>query len=411
MAQVTPTPDPEVERTLGLGAHAKRRGWIKWVVIAAIAAFSVFALGRYLRAKALEMLPSFETAKVEKGDLAVTISATGTLQGLSTVEVGAEVSGRVTTVLVDFNDRVTKGQLLAVIDPEQPQAAVDEAAANVAVAQAAIATAKATLDEANLARDRAEYQAKEGLISTQDLESARAAAARAKAGYASAGAQATVANASLKNAKSKLEKTKILSPSDGIVLSRLIEPGQTVTAGFTTPVLFKLTDDLAKLSLHVYVDEADVGRLREGQDATFTVDAYPGRIFKSKVLSIHNEPKTEQNVVSYEAVLSVDNADLSLRPGMTATATITAETKRDVVLAPNAALRFTPPEPPKGFGPQAPAPIASGVHVYVENRDPRGRVTAKPIPVEAGATDGTSTEITKGLDPGTEVIVDVKEKK
>lgn len=404
-----PAPDPEVERTLGLGKHRRRRGWIKWVVIVALLALAVLGVGRCLRARALAAIPTYETAKVTRGDLELTISANGTLQALNTVEVGAEVSGRVTQVLVDFNDKVTKGQLLAVIDPEQPQAAVDEAAANVAASQASIAQAKATVDETTLALARSEKEVAAGLSSVQSLEAARASAARAKATQASAFAQATVANANLKSAKSRLEKTKILSPTDGVVLSRLVQPGQTVTAGFQTPILFKLTGDLREMSLHVYIDEADIGRVREGLGASFTVDAYPGRTFPSKILSIRNEPRTEQGVVSYEAVLSVDNEDRVLRPGMTATASIVSETKKDVLLVPNAALRFTPPAPPKGLGPQAPPPLAvGGPRVFVESRAPNGFVTPKSTPVEVGLSDGTNTIVEGGLDEDQEVIVDVK---
>jgi len=395
-----------VEKTLGIGVHAKKRGWLWILALVVVVVGGFMVLRSYAKKRALAALPVYQTTEVVRGDLSVTVTATGTLEGLNTVEVGAEVSGRVTEVLVDYNDHVKAGQLLAVIDPEQSQATADEAAANVAAADASIAQAKATVDEAKATLARVEAGAAHGLVSPQDLDTARATAARAKATYASAIAQSTVARANQKSAKSKLGKTKILAPVDGMVLSRLIEPGQTVTAGFTTPVLFKLTEDLRKMSLEVYVDEADVGRVKEGLDASFTVDAYLGKTFESKVTQIHNEPKTDSNVVSYEAILTAQNDDLLLRPGMTATATIVAEKKTNALIVPNTALRFTPPVTKTGFGPPgvvAPAPDGPQVFVLEDGKP-------KAVSVKTGATDGTSTEIIGGdLDVGAAVIVDVTE--
>ncbi len=402
-----PPPDPEVAKTLGLGK--KKRRWGRWLVLAItlLAAAGVVLL--IVRGKKAEGAKFVEVA-AERGDVQVTVTATGTLQGLSSVEVGAEVSGRVTQLYVDFNDRVEVGQVLAEIDPEQPKAAADQESARVAAAGAQIQQAKATVEETRLAAERADSLAKEGLVSTRDLEAARAAYARAKAQLASASADATLARASLKIASSKLKKSKILSPVKGIVLSRSVELGQTVTAGFTTPILFKLTEDLSKMRLSVYIDEADVGRVREGLEASFTVDAFPERVFPSKVLSLRYEPKNESNVVSYEAILSVDNAELLLRPGMTASATIVAETKKDVLLVPNAALRFAPPKA-AGMGPP-PAqtgPIIEGPRVWVL---PPGKLKPEAIAVKTGATDGLRTEILKGeLAPGQKVITDTAETK
>ncbi len=402
-----PTPDPEVAKTLGLGKKPSRARWFVLLgVLLLVVAGVVFLVARGRKPEASR----FVEAAAERGDVQVTVTATGTIQGLSSVEVGAEVSGRVTKLYVDYNDRVEVGQLLAEIDPEQPKAAADQESARVASASAAIQQAKATVEETRLALERAEAMAKEGLASTRDVESARAASARAKAGLASANAEATLSRASLKIASSKLRKTKILSPVKGIVLSRSVELGQTVTAGFTTPILFKLTEDLSKMRLSVYIDEADVGRVREGLEASFTVDAFPERVFPSKVLSLRFEPKNDANVVSYEAILSVDNAELLLRPGMTASATIVAETKRDVLLVPNAALRFSPPK--KG-GPGAPSPqpatTVDGPRVWVLSP---GKTVPEAIPVKTGATDGLKTEILKGaIEPGSKVITDAAETK
>lgn len=399
--------DAEVVRTLGLDAESKRKPWVRAVltllVFVAIAALIVMWMQARKRARA----PVFQTAAITRGDLNVTVTATGTIQGLNTVEVGAEVSGRVAKVLVDFNDRVEEGQLLAEIDPEQFRAAVEEAKARVVASEANIRQARATLAETKAQAERARSQIEKGLISQRDLEVAESAAIRAEASLSSAQADATLARAALKSAEFRLERTKIIAPIAGIVLSRLIEPGQTVTAGFQTPILFKLTENLSRMSLHVYVDEADVGRVKEGQEATFTVDAYPGRDFASKVLSLRNEPRTEQNVVSYEAVLAVDNSELLLRPGMTATASIMADTRKDVLLAPNAALRFVPPQQlgPPGPPGASPADSNAGKRLWVLRE---GRPAA--LEVEIGATDGLVTEVSGEIEEGTEVLTDIVEK-
>lgn len=397
--------DADVVRTLGLDSKSKRKPWMRVVV----GLFLVGALAgggaKWMRARALANAPAFQTAPVSRGDLQVTVTATGTIQGLNTVEVGAEVSGRITKVHVDFNDRVEPGQLLAEIDPEQLLAAVEEANARVAASEANIRQARATLAEARAQADRAKAQVERGLISQRDLEVSEAAAIRAEASLSSAMADATLSRANLKSAKWRLDRSKIVAPISGIVLSRLVEPGQTVTAGFQTPLLFKLAEDLTRMSLHVYVDEADVGRVKEGQEATFAVDAYSGRKFTSKVLSLRNEPHQDQNVVSYEAVLAVDNSELLLRPGMTATATIVAEKRPNALLVPNAALRFTPPAPkgPPGKGLELPSADEKRVFVLRDGKP-------EAVSVQTGPSDGLMTEITSDLSEGTEVLTDILEK-
>ncbi|MBI4705844.1 MAG: efflux RND transporter periplasmic adaptor subunit [Deltaproteobacteria bacterium] len=400
--------DPEVARTLGLGRSPRRR-WLRLLLLlVALAALAALA-SLWLRARAAAARPRFVTAEVERGELRVTVNATGTVQALNTVEVGAEVSGRLTRVHVDYNATVEPGQLLAEIDREQLQAAADEAAARVAASQAAIRQAEATREETEAGLARAQAQVGLGLVSARDLEAARAAAARAEAQVASARADAVVARAALKSARWRLERTRIVSPIHGVVLSRLVEPGQTVTAGFQTPVLFKLAEDLRRMSLSVYVDEADVGRVREGLGASFTVDAYPGRTFSARLVSLRNEPKKDQNVVTYEAVLTVDNGELLLRPGMTASATILAQTLQGVLLVPNAALRFTPPAEPGAvrFGPRPPPVAASGPKIWVlEGGNP------KAVAVKVGGTDGRSTQLLQAdVAVGTKVVTDVEEQR
>lgn len=357
--------------------------------------------------------PRYVTAEVTRGDLRVTVTATGTLSALGAVDVGSEVSGRVQNVYVDYNQRVTKGQVLAEIDPVELRAAAAQASAQLAANRAAIKTAEATLVEATQALTRAQTQAQQGLVAVKDLETANAAHARAEAALASAKANAALAGANLNSASWKVTKTKIVSPIDGVVLSRSVAPGQTVAAAFQTPVLFKLATDLTALELNVQVDESDVGRVREGLTAEFRVDAYPDRVFTSLVKSVRNEAKTSSNVVYYEAILTVDNSERLLRPGMTATATITSELHQNVLRVPNAALRFQPPTPsgPGSGNTQSKGvrtPLAPGKkRVYTLGADPKAPI---PVEVTAGASDGSNTEVSAPtLKPGAKVIVDVED--
>lgn len=399
--------DPEVMRTLGVDrpARGRRRALLVWMGVGLTIAGLAFGAVRWYRKRELARRPQYQTEPAKRTDIQVVVSATGTLKGQNTVEVGAEVSGRVAAVLVDFNDHVKAGQLLLEIDPEQARAAVDEARARVAEADAATKQAQASLLEAGQNAKRAEQQAGQGLVSQKELEAARAALARADAATESAKASAQMARATLKSQTSRLEKTRIVSPISGVVLARLVEPGQTVNAGMTTPVLFKLAEDLRRMSLYVYIDEADVGRTREGQSASFTVDAYPEKTFPSKLLSLRNEPKEEQNVVSYEAVLAVDNDALLLRPGMTGTATIVADRRPNVLTVPNAALRFTPPTEAGGRDKPV-APRGKGVWTLVGDKP-------QFLPLKTGASDGRVTEVigASKLREGMRVLVDVVEEK
>lgn len=408
------TSTEEVARTLGVGRPRRTMFWRvgKWLLLALGVVVIVAALLRFGR-PGPKNATRYVTADVSRGDLRVTISATGTLSALGAVEVGSEVSGRVLNVYVDYNQRVTKGQLLAELDPVQLRAEASQATAQLAANQAAIKTADATFREATQALERAQSQAKAGLIATKDVESAQAAHARAEASVASARASADLAQANVSSAKWKLTKAKIISPIDGVVLSRSVEPGQTVAATFQTPVLFKLATDLSALELAVQVDESDVGRIKEDLTAEFRVDAYPERVFSSRVKSVRNEAKTSSNVVYYEAILTVDNTERALRPGMTATATITSELRKEALRVPNAALRF---EPPTASGPAGPGagsqpavaatPLAKGKkRIYLLAADGR---TLTPVQVTPGASDGSYTEIRDAsIKPGAKVVVDL----
>ncbi|MBN1610527.1 MAG: efflux RND transporter periplasmic adaptor subunit [Polyangiaceae bacterium] len=419
----------ELENALELGAVHKRRRTvfrIIWgLVISGLIAGGVFFATKKPPAEG----PRYDTAEVRRGDLHVTVTATGTLSALDSVQVGAEISGRVVKVLVDINDKVKEGEVLAEIDPEQYRAKRDEAAAQLAAANASKLTAIATANESELKAARLRSMQDAGLASTQELEAAEATLARANASVKSSAAQLTSAAASLKAANTSLSKTIIRSPIDGVVLERSVEPGQTVTSGLQTPVLFTLAADLSEMLLAVKVDEADVGQVKSGQRATFTVDAYPNRTFESTVVLVKNMPTTTQNVVTYETRLSVKNDEGLLRPGMTATATIMVDDRSGVLLVPNAALRFSPKE---RSAPAASATASSkGFSVSsMFPRRPRGNrssssgATAKPqqrqkpkvfvlrgnslerVPVEMGATDGINTAISgPGIEPGVRVVI------
>ena len=394
----------DVQNTLGTRRSPGSRWLVRLGLLAVLAGAALLGV-RAVRARAAGRQPSFVSQPARKADVLVTVTATGTLEAVTLVEVGAEVTGRVQKLTVGENDRVKKGQVLAVIDPEQLQAALDQAAAQVAVADAAILQAKATLAEAALVLERNRKLREQGLLGQAELDASSANQQRAEAALASAKANAALARAAHKLARSRLDKTTIVSPIDGVVLSRQVELGQTVTAGFQTPVLFRLAEDLTRMRVKAAIDEADVGRVRPGLSASFVVEAYPDRKFPSRVSSLGNDPKTTQNVVTYQAHLSVDNADGALRPGMTCTATIVAETKKDVLVVPNAALRFVPPAPRTGGPPKPPPAPDDKRRVYVLSG-------GKPLAVEVktGATDGLVTElVSASLAPDTEVLVDVVE--
>ncbi len=362
------------------------------------------------------------TEAATTGPLVVTVSATGTIQPTNQVEVGSELSGILASVLVDDNDRVTRGQVLARLDTTKLEAEALQSSAELDLARAMLAEREATVEEARAALGRLEAVRESTggrLPSRQDLDTARATLARARASVANAQAQIAVANAKLDFARTNLARAEILSPIDGLVLARSVEPGQTIAASFQAPNLFTIAEDLSQMELEVDVDEADVGQVREGQKAEFGVDAYPERRFPARILQLRYAPETIDGVVTYKAVLEVDNADLALRPGMTATADIVTATVENALLVPNAALRFVPPEPEerdertlvqklvpfsrRGARPQPRgAPEGNQRTVYVL-RD--GAPVA--IDVRVGASDGRRTEIRSGeLADGDAVIVD-----
>jgi HlyD family secretion protein len=473
-------PDEELERLLGTqrtrGRFAPYRRWLL-----AAAALAVLAGGGYAlwRSASVTSAPVYRTEAVTRGRLVVTVSATGNLQPTNQVDVGSELSGTVETVLVDVNDRVKKGQLLARIKPdifeakvnqaradlENAQSAVLNQTANLARTRADVDSARAGVASARAQVEKAEVQLLDArrdldrklelfgkeLISRSERETAQAthdaAAAQRQTAQAQeralasqvqmAEAQVGVAEALVKSAQAvvkqktaaldqllvDLDHTLIRSPIDGVVLARTVEPGQTVAAALQAPVLFTLAENLSQMELQVDVDEADVGQVREGQRATFTVDAYPGRAYPGRVRRVDFGSQTKEGVVSYQTVLTVTNDDLSLRPGMTGTAEITTATRENALLVPNAALRFTPPageaaeaapsrsflerllpHPPRRRVSKPAPPPATGTQQVWVLRD------GQPVPLSAtvGVTNGRFTEVTGGeLQEGVPVITEV----
>src|ERR1700761_3511610 len=270
----------------------------------------------------------YVTAEIARGPLSITVSATGTLAPRDQVDVGSEVSGRIDALYADYNDRVTKGQKIAKINTDQIQAQLDQA-------QATLSQSRATLVQDQQTIDRYSRLRKSNAVSPQEYDNAIGDFGRAKAGVALAAAQ-------VKSFQTQLSKATIFSPINGVVLDRKVSVGQTLVAAMTTPVLFTLASDLSQMELDVDIDEADVGSVHPGLPATFTVDAYPNKQFDAKLIQVRNAPQTVQGVVTYKGILLVQNPQLLLKPGMTATATITAARLSNALQVPNAALRFMP---------------------------------------------------------------------
>lgn len=407
-----------------VGAFGARRRWL-WAAggtALLLASLLLFAgggngpAGQYLSEEAV------------LGNLLVTASASGTLQPTKSVDVGSELSGTLASVLVQENDVVKKGQLLAQLDTAKLQDAVDKSQAALAAAEASVAQTTATVAEASaaLARMRQVAELSGGKVPAKtELETAEAVQQRAVANAASARAEVVQAKATLKTDQTNLGKATIRSPVDGVVLTRKVEPGQTVAAQMTTPVLFVLAEDLAKMELQVKVDEADVGNVKNGQKATFTVAAWPGRKFPASIQRVGLGSTTTDNVVTYKTILQVGNDDLALRPGMTATASIVTASREQVLLVPNAALRFTPPTlagpaasrslvvrlmpgPPPQAPKNRPAATSAGApQVWV-----LGDNGPQAVAVKTGVSNGRHTEILGGeLRAGMAVITEYQEAK
>ncbi len=366
---------------------------------------------------------SFRTVALERGEIIQTVTANGALSAVQTVDVGSEVSGKIVELYADYNSIVTNGQMLAKLDDssylrqqEQGEAEVESAKASLKLAEANFRRAKELLDLE--------------LISQSDFDQSEATLAQARATL-------RMREASLDKVMVDIEKTTIFSPMDGVVISRAVDVGQTVAASLNAPTLFTLAQDLRHMRIEAEISEADVGGVEEGQEVTFTVDAYPDRQFTGIVSQVRFEPVTVQNVVNYIAIVEVENADLKLRPGMTANASVVTAKRENALRLPNAVLRFRPPTdvtveedsaaarperpsgpPPEGMGPPpgdgpgfpgdmpprtaeaAPKSSSSARTVYVTG----GKGALKKVRVQTGITDGSWTEVLGGLKPGDEVV-------
>jgi HlyD family secretion protein len=404
----------DIDRILGIDQQrAARKRATFWVVAAIVTVLVAGAVMFCLTDK--RSSTQYTTAEVQRGNLTITVTATGTLEPTNQVEVGSELSGIIETVEVDYNDYVKVGQVLARLDPErlepkvlQSQAALESARAKLLEAEANVLE---THNEVKRLRRLAELSKKK-LPSQHDIDAAEAAFKRAQAEEASAKAQVSQAQATLDQYQTDLEKLVIYSPINGIVLERHVEAGQTFAASFQTPVLFTLAEDLSQMELHVDVDEADVGQVKTGQDATFTVDAYPDRRFFAEIVEVYYAPQVVQEVVTYEALLTVDNSQLLLRPGMTATAQIITKAVKDAILVPNGALRFTPPAPKaeaskggrsmlRAILPGPPRRPAKQRKVFHTDQGEHRVWTLRDdqpvaIPVTIGSSDGRMTEVVAG---------------
>jgi HlyD family secretion protein len=367
---------------------------------------------------------SFRLAKVERGDLLVTVTATGTVQPVTQVQVGTQVTGTIQKLFADFNSRVKADQLVALIDPAPFQARVDQDQANLLRAQADVERVKANLVQAEKELTRSKELAKRELISAAELDAATAA-------YDSLTAQIKVAEATVAQSRSTLQissvnlgYTKIKSPIDGLVISRNVDVGQTVAASLSAPTIFVIADSLKKIQVQASVAEADIGKIVSGQDVSFTVDAWRERPFQGKVSQIRLSPTTVQNVVTYTVLIDADNPDEKLLPGMTASVAFQVARHTAVLKVPNAALRFTPPS--EMLGDAAPADAKTGEKDREKPRGPggggersrgagkvwiqdgAGGVKAVPIQTVPGATDGSFTLLKSGdLPEGQEVITGI----
>lgn len=349
------------------GASVRRRRWRNPVVIGAVLALLVLLAGGWWwqQRGGSEDGSGYRTATVERGDIRVAISATGALRAISTVDVGSQISGLVTEVLADFNDQVSQGQVIARIDPSTYLVQIEQGTASANAARATLATAEAALRNAEADHRRKAELAQSQLVATSDLDQARAALDQARAQVDSARAQINQQQASTQTSRLNLERTEIRSPVDGVVLTRTVEPGQTVAASLQAPVLFQIAEDLSKMEIELAIDEADIGQVEQGQGVSFTVDAFPDRRFRGEVQQIRLSATNTNNVITYPVVVAVDNSDQVLLPGMTANAEIEVSRRDGVLRVPNAALRYKPADdagiapPARGGGAGIDADIAA----------------------------------------------------
>lgn len=412
-AQTTSTSAAPEELRRALAAEEGGRVWLRRLAIA-LGIVALVAVGLVVRAKNKPPPPPrYVSAQVTRGDVSEKVQATGAVQPLLQVNVGAQANGRVTKVPVDFNSTVKKGDLLAEIDPTVFDAQVNQTQANLMAQKAQNESSKANLVAAKANFDRIEKLYQQNLASKGELDAARGQFEVAQAQVSATGAQAAAIQAQLAQASTNKSFTKIYSPVDGIVISRSIDPGSTVVASFQAPVLFVIAQDLRKMRVLADVDEADVGKLKESMEVEAVVDAFPGEGFRGVVQQVRYSPNNVQGVVTYSAVVEVQNPEEKLRPGMTATITVKTKESKNVLRVPNAALRFKPSPAlgPNGKPVPVPAepPLPKGqgrVHVLVSDKPGEEKEEARVVGV--GVTDGVYTEVT-GLDEGAKIVTDESE--
>ncbi|WP_420209489.1 efflux RND transporter periplasmic adaptor subunit [Candidatus Electronema sp. JC] len=425
----SPKQQVEIDPALLLDPPRRRRGFgcLFWLLLlGGLAAGGSYFYAERQKQSSRSAAPQIEykTEKARIGDVVVTVTATGALQPTNQVDVGSELSGSIEEVLVDYNDMVKAGQVLVRLDVTKLLAQVKQNEASLAAAKAKVLSAAATIQEtaSKLGQLRKIRELSGGRNPSQfDIDAAEAAAARAKADKASAEAGVAEVEAKLNMTLTDLSKAEILSPVNGIVLSRSIEPGQTVAASFSAPVLFQLAEDLTKMELHVDVDEADIGQVKEGQQAQFTVDAYPERKFSAVIRQVRFASTVTNGVVTYKTVLMVDNSDLALRPGMTATAEIEVQKAERVLLVPAAALRFNPQAQEQTRKKasfidsiMAPPRFPRSEKRMKQKGDSRGEQQLwllgddgqpKPVQVKIGLSDGSNAEVLEGGLKADDVVI------
>lgn len=366
---------------------------LRWFLIAAVVTgAAAFAYTRQTE-KSAEFI--YTTVPLSRGPLVARVTATGTLTALVTVQVGSQVSGRIQSLHADFNSKVSRGEVIARLDPQLFEANVEQAQANLTAAEGNLARARALATDAERQAQRAQEIYAQKLISQAERDTTQANAESTRASVASAEGAVAQAKASLNQAKINLAYTVIRSPTNGVVISRNVDVGQTVAAALQAPTLFTIAEDLRKMQVHTSVAESDVGRLTENMAASFTVDAYPGERFHGVVSQVRNAPQTVQNVVTYDAVIDVDNADLRLKPGLTANVNFIYAKRENALLLLNSALRFRPSSelaqkagvtlPKRGDGPSSKRTLW-----VLRSEQPQ------PVQVELGVSDGTRSEIVSG---------------
>ncbi|MDD2846741.1 MAG: efflux RND transporter periplasmic adaptor subunit [Rhodoferax sp.] len=438
-AAPSPAAAPPTSLKALLGTGTARRGWKRpawWLGVALVLALGAAGYVYWQKQQSANAAPRFVTEPVQRGNLTLTVAANGTLQPTRSVNIGSELSGTVRREQVDVNDQIKKGQVLVELDTAKLSAQVLRSRASLASARARLAQAAATTKEAQAGLGRLEEVARLSggkVPSAAELDAGRATLERAQAEQASASASVEDAKAALSTDETNLSKASITSPIDGVVLTRTVDPGNAVAASLQAVTLLTVAQDLRQLQLQVNVDEADVGAVQVGQKATFTVSAYPSRKYPATITRVAYGSTKTDNVVTYVSWLDVDNSDLSLRPGMTAAATITSTERNDVLLVPNTALRFTPAPAAGTAGAKPPGSDAGGgIMAQLMPRMPRtggarrsagapdkGAVgktrqiwilkdgVPESVSVTVGISDGRTTEVSgEALQAGMAVITD-----